>query len=203
VANETFLHVHQTKPESTPTQASHAKQNATLVPFFSIASSPLRDIYAVVLLELFLGAQLTGMSTLFLSAIGGTGRETRIALSAHGLVAIVPLGQEGQTRVVDSSAKAQYQMQGRFFLNIVIRESTAIFQLLSSKDESLLVRWDALLVLDFGLDVVDGVARLNVQSNSLTREGFYENLHGVQGNKAIDQVSCRHTASHTPAPLSL
>jgi hypothetical protein len=179
----------------------HVKQSDTLVPCFLLVARHYA-IITQVLFELFLGAQLTGVSTLFLSAIGGTGWETRIALSAHGLVAIVSLGQEGQTRVVDSSAETQYQMQSRFFLDIVIRESATIFQLFAGKDESLLVRWDALLVLDFGLDVVDRVARLNVQRNSLTREGFYENLHGVQGNKAFDQVSA-NTQVAPPAPRSL
>jgi len=32
-----------------------------------------------------------------------------------------------------------------------------IFELFSSKDQSLLVWWDAFLVLDLGLDIVDGV----------------------------------------------
>ena len=48
-------------------------------------------------------------------------------------------------------------MESRFFLDVVIGECSSIFELLSSEDESLLVGWDALLVLDLGLDVVNGV----------------------------------------------
>jgi len=39
----------------------------------------------------------------------------------------------------------------------VIRKGSAILELLSSEDQSLLVWWDTLLVLDFGFDIVDSV----------------------------------------------
>jgi hypothetical protein len=52
-------------------------------------------------------------------------------------------------------------------LDVVIRESTAILELLSGEDETLLIRGNSLLVLNLSLDVVDGVRRLNV-------EGLYE-----------------------------
>jgi hypothetical protein len=35
---------------------------------------------------------------------------------------------------------------------------------------------DTFLVLDLGLDVVDGIARLDVKGNGLSGEGLYENL---------------------------
>jgi hypothetical protein len=40
-----------------------------------------------------------------------------------------------------------------------------------------LIRWDAFLVLNLGLDVVDGVAALHLQSDGLAGEGFHEDLH--------------------------
>jgi len=49
--------------------------------------------------------------------------------------------------------------------------------LLSSKDQSLLVWWDSLLVLDLGLHILDGIRWLHLKSDSLTSEGFDENLH--------------------------
>lgn len=58
-------------------------------------------------------------------------------------------------------------MQGRLLLDIVIREGTAILKLLASKDQALLVRRNALLVLDLGLDIVDGVAGLHLKGDSL------------------------------------
>ena len=46
-------------------------------------------------------------------------------------------------------------MKGRLFLNVVILQSSAVFKLSASENESLLVRRDALLVLNFGLDSFD------------------------------------------------
>ena len=33
------------------------------------------------------------------------------------------------------------------------------------------------LILDLGLDIVDGVRRLHLKGDGLAREGLYENLH--------------------------
>jgi hypothetical protein len=40
-----------------------------------------------------------------------------------------------------------------------------------------LIGWDTFLVLDLGLNVFNGVWWLNVQGNSFTGEGLYEDLH--------------------------
>ena len=48
-------------------------------------------------------------------------------------------------------------MQRRFLLDVVIGERATILELLASEDEALLVGWDALLVLDLGLYVVNAV----------------------------------------------
>lgn len=47
-------------------------------------------------------------------------------------------------------------------LNVVVAQGAAIFKLLASEDETLLVGWDAFFVLDLGLDIVDGVGRLHL-----------------------------------------
>ena len=44
-----------------------------------------------------------------------------------------------------------------FYLNVVIRKSVFVLQLLARKDETLLIGWDALLVLDLDLDIVNGI----------------------------------------------
>ena len=46
-------------------------------------------------------------------------------------------------------------MKGALFLDVVGRESAAILKLFAGKDQTLLVRWNALLILDFSLQVVD------------------------------------------------
>jgi len=68
-------------------------------------------------------------------------------------------------------------MQGAFFLNVVVRQSTTILKLLASKDESLLVRRNAFLVLNLGLDILNGVRRLDIECDCLSCERANEYLH--------------------------
>ncbi|RAH49072.1 uncharacterized protein BO95DRAFT_439788 [Aspergillus brunneoviolaceus CBS 621.78] len=63
-----------------------------------------------------------------------------------------------------------------YLLDVVVAQGAAILELLTSEDETLLIRGDTLLILDLGLDVVDGVARLDVEGNGLTREGLDETM---------------------------
>ncbi len=77
-------------------------------------------------------------------------------------------------------------MEGRLLLNVVVRESAAVLELLAGEDESLLVGGDALLVLDLGLDVLDGVRRLDVQSDGLASQSLDEDLHAT--TESQDQV---------------
>ena len=58
-------------------------------------------------------------------------------------------------------------MEGGLLLDVVVRKSAAVLELLASEDQALLVRGDALLVLDLGLDVVDGVGRLDLEGDGL------------------------------------
>jgi len=53
-------------------------------------------------------------------------------------------------------------MEGGFLLDIVIRKRSTIFELLSGEDKSLLIGRDTFLVLDLGLDVINGVTWLNI-----------------------------------------
>ena len=67
-------------------------------------------------------------------------------------------------------------MEGGLLLDVVVGESAAILELLTSEDETLLVRGDALLVLDLGLDRLDGVGGLHLKGDRLAREGLDEDL---------------------------
>jgi len=64
-----------------------------------------------------------------------------------------------------------------FFLNVVVRESAAVLELLARENQTLLLRGNALLVLDLGLDVLDGVVCFYVESDRFTGQGLDENLH--------------------------
>ena len=67
-------------------------------------------------------------------------------------------------------------MKSRLLLDVVVGKGTAIFELLSGKDKTLLIRGNSFLVLDLGLDVVNGVAGLDIKGDGLTSKGLYENL---------------------------
>jgi hypothetical protein len=81
-------------------------------------------------------------------------------------------------------------MEGRFFLDIVIRKGVPIFKQLPCKDETLLVRWDPMhhnkisfiigktrsdclpfVVLNLRFDVVNHVGQLNLKGNGLAGVG--------------------------------
>ena len=53
--------------------------------------------------------------------------------------------------------------------------STSMYAL---EDQALLVGRDALLVLDLGLDVVNGVRGLDIEGDGLAGQGLDEDLHG-------------------------
>ena len=91
--------------------------------------------------------------------------------------------------VVDFSVattQAQDQVESRLLLDVVIRERTAIFELLAGKDESLLIRGNAFLVLDLGLHILDGVRGLDIKSDGLASQRLDENLHATAETE--DQV---------------
>ena len=70
-------------------------------------------------------------------------------------------------------------MEGRLLLDVVVRKGSAILKLLSSEDESLLIGRNAFLVLDLGLDVLNGVRRLDLESDGLASESLDEDLHNL------------------------
>ena len=63
-------------------------------------------------------------------------------------------------------------MEGGLLLDVVVREGSAILELLSSENESLLIWRNTFLVLDLGLDVLDGVGRLDIKSDGLTSQSL-------------------------------
>ena len=56
-----------------------------------------------------------------------------------------------------TSTETEDKVQSGLLLDIVIRKSPAVFELFSSEDQTLLIGGDAFLVLDLGLDIVNGV----------------------------------------------
>merc|ERR1712093_530144 len=100
-----------------------------------------------------------------------------------------------------TSTETENQVKSRFLLNVVVRQRTAVLELLAGENETLLVRWDTLLVLDLGLDVIDGVGRLNLESDCLSGECLHKDLHTttetedqVKGGLLLDVVVGESTA---------
>ena len=92
------------------------------------------------------------------------------------------LSSEGLDEDLHTSSKSEDEMEGGLLLDVVVGEGSAVFELLSSEDESLLIWWDTFLVLDLSLDVFDGVCWLNIKSDGFASESFDENLHVVVKN---------------------
>jgi hypothetical protein len=65
-------------------------------------------------------------------------------------------------------------MKSGLLLDIVIGKGTAILKLLASKDKTLLIRRNTLLVLDLRLNIIDGVGGLDLESDGLASD--YESV---------------------------
>merc|ERR1711971_1181650 len=75
------------------------------------------------------------------------------------------------------STKTKNQVERGFLLDVVITESTAVLQLLACKDKTLLIRGDALLILDLSLHIVNGVGWLHIQGDGFSRQSLHKDLH--------------------------
>ncbi|KAM0913282.1 hypothetical protein ACQ4PT_012266 [Festuca glaucescens] len=111
------------------------------------------------------------------------------------------LASEGLDEDLHATTQAEDKVEGRLLLDVVVRQGAAILKLLTSEDEALLVRRDALLVLDLGLDIVDGVRGLDLQGDGLAGEGLHEDLHAttqaenqVEGGLLLDVVVSEGTS---------
>merc|ERR1711872_584161 len=74
-------------------------------------------------------------------------------------------------------------MEGRLLLDVVVGQSAAIFQLLASKDKTLLIGWDTFFVLDLCFDILDRVTWFNFKGDRLPSESFDKNLHATSQTK--------------------
>merc|ERR1719210_1697452 len=63
-------------------------------------------------------------------------------------------GQSLDEDLHGTTTKSEDKVKGRFFLDIVVRESSSIFKLFSSENESLLLWRDSFFVLNLRFDVL-------------------------------------------------
>ena len=79
-------------------------------------------------------------------------------------------------------------MKRRLLLDVVVLKCPAILELLAGEDEPLLVRRDALPVLDLLLNVFNGIAWLDIDRDRLTCQGLDEELHRRDGGGASERT---------------
>merc|ERR1719361_24227 len=103
--------------------------------------------------------------------------------------------RQGLDENLHTTTEAKHKVEGGLLLDVVVGKGAPVLELLAREDQALLVRWDALFVLDLGLDIGDGVRGLNVQGDGFARQGLDENLHTtteakhkVEGGLLLDVV---------------
>merc|ERR1719183_3323757 len=94
-------------------------------------------------------------------------------------VAVVRDGASSARRGSGAAPQAQDEVQRRLLLDVVVSQRPAILELLAREDQALLVRRNALLVLNLRLDVLNGVRALDLESDRLARQGLDEDLHAA------------------------
>ena len=102
-------------------------------------------------------------------------------LNAIGGLDLESDGLAGQSLDEDlhSSSESENQMKGGLLLDVVVGESSSVLQLLASEDQPLLIWGNALLVLNFGLDILDSIRSLNLKGDGLSSQSLDKNLHDL------------------------
>ena len=114
------------------------------------------------------------------SLVDSTSAYEGARIAGGRLAAEISLGERGRAAAagpLGPAAEAEDQVKGRLLLDVVVGEGAAVLELFAGEDEALLVRGDALLVLDLGLDIFDRVGGLNLKGDGLSRQGLHEDLH--------------------------
>jgi hypothetical protein len=104
-------------------------------------------------LNLLLWSDVSVMTTLSLSAVDSLWWKSDIALSADHLLSLELSSQGSESWFnLDGShtttSQSEDQVECGFLLDVVIRESSSIFELLSSEDESLLIWGNTFFILN-------------------------------------------------------
>merc|ERR1712020_17226 len=100
-----------------------------------------------------------------------------LGLDVLNAVRRLDLEGEGLAEDLHTSPESEHKVKGRLLLDVVVRESPSILELLSSKDQPLLVWGNAFLVLDLGLAVLNAVRGLDLEGDGLASESLDEDLH--------------------------
>ena len=112
-------------------------------------------------LYLLLGADVTVVSTLSLATVDGLDGESGVTLTADHLFALELAGECGERGLnLDGSetatTEAEDEMESGLFLDVIVLEGPAVFELLSGEDQTLLIWGNSFFVLDLSPDMKSG-----------------------------------------------
>ena len=93
------------------------------------------------------------------------------------VVGLLGLGVGLLLPLLATTAQTQHQVERRLLLDVVVGQGAAVLELLAREYQTLLIRGNALLVLDLCLDVIDGIRGLHIEGDGLARERLNEDLH--------------------------
>lgn len=117
------------------------------------------------------------MTALLLPAVNSLRGKTSVALTADLTIAVSLSRKLSQRRFDKATTQTKHQMQSRFLLDVVIGQRSIVLELLAGKDKTLLIRRNALLILNLGLHIADVVGGLHLKGDGLSRESFDKDLH--------------------------
>ncbi|KFU89570.1 hypothetical protein M959_10157, partial [Chaetura pelagica] len=167
-------------------QTKHKMQSRLLLDVVVRQGAPVFQLLASKDQPLLVGGNAFLVLDLGLDIFNGV---TGLHLQGDGLAC------QGLHEDLHATPQTKHKMQSRLLLDVVVRQGAPIFQLLASEDQPLLVGGNAFLVLDLGLDVLNGVTGLNFQGDGLASQSFHEDLHAspqtqhqVQGGFLLDVV---------------
>jgi hypothetical protein len=146
IAISHYTRAHPTLPQA---QAQHAPWENTN----PTAHVPPHQLSCNRLLDLLLGSQLRCPPARLFAAVHSPRVHAGIALAANHLVLVIFACQDEQRRLDNSTTQAQDQVQRALLLDVVVRKGAAVLKLLAGEDQSLLIRRDALLVLNFSFHI--------------------------------------------------
>jgi len=75
------------------------------------------------------------------------------------------------------TTQAEDKVKCRFLLDVVVGKGAAVVELLALEDKALLVRGNALLILDLLLNSLNSVGVVDIKSDSLVGKSLNEDLH--------------------------
>ena len=90
---------------------------------------------------------------------------------------------QGLHENLHATTQTEDKVKSGFFLDVIVRKRATILKLLAGENQTLLIRRDALFILDFRLDIVNSIGGLDFKRNRLPGESLDEDLHATAETK--------------------